>query len=111
MKYQKPNLLSWLWALSLFSILLIGPGCATSTTVQSDQSYNDDGTPLRLVTTTTKVRALFNSNAKLAGVKISNTDKTQSTSIGQAESASQEKLSDLVQAVAQGVVAGMNPAP
>ena len=29
MKYQKPNLLSWLWALSLFSVLIIGPGCQT----------------------------------------------------------------------------------
>jgi len=41
MKYQKPNLLSWLWALSLFSILLIGPGCATTPRQQALQSLAD----------------------------------------------------------------------
>jgi len=92
-----------------FSVLLLGTGCARFQIRQIDVS-SDAGTEERRVETVTHASTLFASQAKLADLKTSNTDKTQSTSVGSADLKTDERLDQLIQAIAAGVAAGWQAA-
>jgi hypothetical protein len=93
--------------------LVFSGGCATSITEQSDQEWTDDGSPAKLVTTTTRVRSFFASKASVNEVLITNgtAQDSQQTAIGSVETESTEELSTLIESVAKGVAAGLSPAP
>lgn len=74
-------------------------GCATTITEQHDLSYTEEGDPLRDVTTSTKTRAFFASQAKMTEVIITNSDEEQQTAIGETTTQSEEKLAELVAAL------------
>ncbi len=58
-------------------------GCAYFSTDQTDKSYVDDkGKPTREITTTAKATTFFAGKSELAKFKASQTDKTQSASVG-----------------------------
>lgn len=69
-------------------ILLLLPlaaivGCASFTTTQTDVSYEKDSkSPTRTITTRVKVATFFDSSSQLAQSKATQTDKTQSASLG-----------------------------
>lgn len=56
-------------------------GCARFTTTQTDVSY-ENGKPTRTVTTRAQATTLFEAKSALANFKASQTDKTQSASVG-----------------------------
>ena len=66
MKYQRPNLLSWLWALSLCSVLIIGPGCATTPRQQALQSLADVKKGVEIAVDTS---AVLHANGKMPTAK------------------------------------------
>jgi len=82
-------------------LLLVLPACTTISTTQTDES------PERKVTTITKARALFSGKAALAGLKSSQTDKTQSTAMTGLAQEGGEPLSNNIAAVAEGVARGL----
>lgn len=70
----------------LCCVLLLCCGCSSFTTTQTDLSYEDDqGRTIRLVQTRATARAVFEASAKLAAFKASQTDKTQTASVGSIE--------------------------
>lgn len=95
----------------LAAMALLFTGCAYNNTIQTDQSFNEDGTPLRIVETRTRIQALFASDAKVSEVIITNTDGEQQTAIGSAGASSEARISDLVQAITAGVVSAVLPVP
>lgn len=56
-------------------------GCAQFTTTQTDVSY-EKGQPLRTITTKASATTVFESKSALANFKASQTDKTQSATVG-----------------------------
>lgn len=56
-------------------------GCARFTTTQTDQSY-EKGQPTRAITTRAATWTFFDSSSQLANFKASQTDKTQTASVG-----------------------------
>lgn len=74
------------------SLLLGGllVGCATNVHKQTDESYeiNSEGKAqaVRKVTTSSKTRTFFDSDSKLTDLKATQTDKSQSISIGSLDS-------------------------
>lgn len=57
-------------------------GCARFHTKQTDQSFTEDGKPLRSITTRAASSTLFTSKSQLANFKAQQTDKTQSATVG-----------------------------
>lgn len=57
-------------------------GCARFNTKQTDQSFTEDGKPLRAITTRASSSTLFTSKSQLANFKAQQTDKTQSAAVG-----------------------------
>jgi hypothetical protein len=86
--------------------LTLGSGCASFRTVQTDVS-SDGGVEERRVTTVTTATTFFASKAKLADLKTTNTDKTQSTTVGGVELQTDERLNETITAIAAGVAAGL----
>jgi len=67
----------------LLLLLPLLAGCSSFTTTQSDLSYeNGSTTPTRTITTKVKVVTFWDSNSQLAQSKATQTDKTQSASLG-----------------------------
>lgn len=64
-------------------IVIATNGCANYATKQTDISSTDKfGVETRTIITTVKATTFFDSDSKLASFKASQTDKTQSTSVG-----------------------------
>lgn len=57
-------------------------GCARFTTKQTDLSYDDQGNPTRSVTTKATAWTLIEGKSALASFKATQTDKSQSASVG-----------------------------
>ena len=72
------------------ALLIAVTGCARFSTVQSDTSYDEEGRPLRTITTRAQAWTCGTSKSTLANFKASQTDKTQSAAVG---SLSQESSS------------------
>ena len=63
-------------------VALLTVGCARFTTTQTDASYSDEGKPLRTITTKATSSTLWDSKSALASFKATQTDKTQSATVG-----------------------------
>jgi hypothetical protein len=88
--------LKGLLLLTLCGVVLVGSGCARFKTKQVDSSYEDkDNVPHRTITTTVTASTFFASTSELSKFKASQTDKTQSASVG-----SLNQVSDGTNAVA-----------
>ena len=61
---------------------LLFTGCANFSTKQIDTSYDDQGKPARTITTQAKAYTFWESKSSLASFKATQTDKTQSASVG-----------------------------
>jgi hypothetical protein len=68
-------------AFSMLVIPFLPTGCARFKTVQTDMSY-ENGTPIREITTKATSTTFFDSDSALASFKATQTDKTQSASVG-----------------------------
>lgn len=66
----------------LFLAGLLLTGCARFTTVQEDTSYDPNGKPLRKITTRASAWTAGESKSALSSFKASQTDKTQSATVG-----------------------------
>lgn len=87
------------WVLGILA-LLVFTGCARFVTSQSDTSY-ENGLPLRTVTTKAKALTFWESRSALANFKATQTDKTQSASVG---ALNQETTSSNAVALAERVI-------
>lgn len=67
-------------AIAIASVLLAG--CAHLSNSQEDTSYNDAGKPVRTIKSHQGATALFDSNSQIVKFRATNTDKTQSSSVG-----------------------------
>lgn len=66
-----------------FLIAVMCTGCASNVSRQRDISYSEStGKPVRVIDTKISARTLVEAKSELANFKASNTDKTQSLSIG-----------------------------
>lgn len=65
----------------LISLAALLTGCAQFSTTQTDISY-EKGQPLRKITTQASALTLWESRSSLANFKASQTDKTQSATVG-----------------------------
>lgn len=65
----------------LLAVVALLSGCAQFTTTQTDISY-EKGQPLREVKTKATATTLWESKSALANFKASQTDKTQSATVG-----------------------------
>jgi len=64
-------------------LLVLGvAGCARFSTRQVDLSYGTDGKPSRQITTRASATTFFEAKSALASFKASQTDKTQSATVG-----------------------------
>lgn len=92
----------------LVLVLLLAPGCASMKTTIFE-SENPDGTWNK--ETVSKIRTFWEAKSELAKLHTTATDKTQSISVsGLSQSASTTNLLPIVESVARGVAAGLNPA-
>ena len=57
--------------------LVLAAGCARFSTTQQDQSYDDEGKPIRAVSTRATASTFFAGRSALESWKSSQTDKTQ----------------------------------
>ena len=62
--------------------LAFSSGCARFITRQTDISYDSKGNKIRAVTTTAKATTLLEAKSQLSNFKASQTDKTQSATVG-----------------------------
>lgn len=87
-------------------IAFFGTGCATFTTSQTDTSYDSDtGKPTRSVATKATARTFFEAKSSLASFKASQTDKTQSATVGGlSQEATGSNAVNVVQAVTEAAV-------
>ena len=86
-------------------------GCAHYTTTQTDVSY-EKGQPSRSITTKVSVGTLFDSTSKLATSKATQTDKSQSSTLGGLDQGSSTSNSVvMLQAVSSMVHDVMSKAP
>lgn len=101
-------------ARNILLLLLAGlAGCARFSTVQTDRSYTDAcGNEVREITTKAKATTFFDARSALANFKATQTDKSQSASVGALnQEAYGTNVAKLVEAVATGVVQGLKKAP
>lgn len=88
--------------LPLIGLLLVG--CVGVNTVQTDESWEQDGITYRKIVTKGNAKALLAAKQALDKVKLTQTDKSQGLSVG---SVSQESdASSLVRAAAEGAAKG-----
>lgn len=90
----------------LAAVALLGPGCATFTTQQTDISYDPEtGKPIRTVSTRATARTFFEAKSSLASFKATQTDKTQSATVGSlSQEATGSNAVNVVQAVTEAAV-------
>jgi hypothetical protein len=69
------------YPIPILCALLSLAGCSTFVTTQTDLSTNPDGTQ-RTITTKAKATTFWDSGSALANFKASQTDKTQSATVG-----------------------------
>jgi len=92
----------------VFSVCLFS-GCAHFSTTQTDISY-ENGQPTRQITTRAQANTFFDSKSALAQFKATQTDKTQSASVGSlTQEANGSNVVNLVESIARGVAAGLKP--
>lgn len=90
--------------------LLLMAGCANFSTTQTDTSYNEQGQLQRKITTQASASTLFDARSELAKFKATQTDKTQSASVGSLNQESSSTNMNLIfEAIGRGVVSGLNP--
>jgi hypothetical protein len=84
-------------------------GCARFTTRQTDESWTtEDGGTYRIVVTHATTTCFFDSQSRLARFRAVQTEKSQSASVGDIESAaSGTNAVRVVEAVGKGVVEGL----
>lgn len=100
-----------LFLVTLGAVAFLTPGCASYTTKQTDISHESE-TASRAITTTVKVRTLFDSDSQLAKSKALQTDKTQSSETsGLSQTSSSEGLRQLLLQLAEAIGKGVSPAP
>jgi hypothetical protein len=83
-------------------------GCASAAPYQRDTSYDPEtGKKVREIVTKSPTRTLFDSKSNLTNFRQTNTDKTQSTSIGSlSQESSATNVAPVVKAVFEGIVSG-----
>ena len=87
--------------LTIGALLFFGNGCARFTTTQTDLSYDDQsGLPLRTITTRVKAVTFWDSTSALANFKASQTDKTQSATVGSLNQSSTNNTAATLNALA-----------
>jgi hypothetical protein len=97
----------------LLVIPLLLVGCASFSTKQTDYSYEYDAAkgksyPVRKIYTKATARTFFEGKSQLAQFKASQTDKTQSATVGTlSQETTATNLIPIVEAVAEGVVKGL----
>lgn len=81
-------------------------GCARFSTRQVDTTIGADGKPSREIVTRASAFTLWDSKSQLANWKASQTDKTQSASVGalNMEASSTTNIAAIVEAVVRGAV-------
>ncbi len=85
--------------LAVLCVLLLAPGCARFTTTQLDTRFAE-GQPAGTIKTKVSCMTFFDSKSTLANFKASQTEKTQSASVG---SLSQESNSTNAVAILDGI--------
>lgn len=87
-------------------LVVVLTGCSTFTVNQTDISTTlPDGTETRTITSETKARTFFDAKSGLANFKTTQTDKTQSSSVGSLnQEASGSNAVNVVQAVTEAAV-------
>lgn len=97
--------------LSVLVAALVASGCSTFVTRQTDASFDaTTGAPTRQITTTAKARTFWDSRSALANFKATQTDKTQSATVGGLnQESSGTNAVNLVESIARGVAAGLRP--
>lgn len=80
---------------SLVLPLLLCAGCARFVTSQTDTSYAKEGTPERAITTKASAYTLFSAKSTLSTFKATQTDKTQSATVGGLEQQASEPTNTL----------------
>ncbi len=88
--------------------VLLWTGCARFSTTQTDISYDaKTGTKIRQITTQAKAGTFYDSKSALANFKASQTDKTQSASVGSlTQESSGTNLNQLAESIISGIVQG-----
>ena|SRR5688572_11771207 len=108
-----------MWRRTSSVFLVVLAGCATFKSDQTDLStvatYEEGklvSIETRQIKSFTKARTFFESRSKVTGFKALQTDRTQSSSIGELnQEASSTNLVKLAEAVATGVVNGLKKFP
>ena len=87
---------------AIFILIVLGlSGCARFRTVQTDVSYDNAKTPTREITTKVTAYTFFTASSELTKFRATNTDKTQSASVG---SLGQESTgTNLLNAISAGI--------
>jgi hypothetical protein len=66
----------------VIGLLVLSSGCARFQTKQTDISYDTNNVPTRTITTKVSAYTFFESESKLSQFKATQTDKSQSASVG-----------------------------
>jgi hypothetical protein len=92
----------------ILAIALLLCGCSSYQTIQTDSRKEaQDGTAITEIKTTVKARTFFDSKSKLADFKASQTEKSQSTSVGSlSQESSATNVAPVVKAVFEGIISG-----
>jgi len=87
--------------------LLLLCGCAHYSTHQTDTSYGTNGQPSRQISTKVSVTTFFDSQSEIVKSRVTQTDKTQSSSVGALnQEASGTNVIGLINAVSAGATKG-----
>lgn len=86
-------------------------GCASFSTTQTDtRKENPDGSEETTITTKASSRTFFESKSALANFKATQTEKSQSASVGSlSQESSGTNIVNLFEAIARGAVQGAKP--
>jgi len=83
------------------ALFLFTPGCARFTTTQTDLSYDEkSGNPLRSITTRASAATWWDSQSALGNFKATQTDKTQSATVGSLNQSSTNNTAATLKALA-----------
>lgn len=99
------------WIITIATCLIAClTGCARFNTKQTDISYDNQGKPQRTITTQASASTLFDAKSELAKFKASQSDKTQTASVGSLnQTSTSTNVSAVFEAIGRGVVSGLNP--
>jgi hypothetical protein len=98
----------WFFVAALAAVAIHASGCASFKTKQEDTSYDaETGNKVRKITTFAKSSTLFDSKSQLANFKATQTDKTQSASVGSlSQEANTTNVVNMIEAATRGAVSG-----